>query len=427
MTGHQPNTDVSSSAPDQDITDVYGTPERSSDDLTKIAGKRHKFSAWHHPVKQVVRTYQWMALTSKLLKERPSQVLRYFSLPGDDLLDIKVLAEACTKYGTQIEYFGFNSGAPSAEENTTSETAETEHISGSAPWVAAESALRQADRITQDSIIYTDRLEDIAEDRSQAATQLSQRSAFDVINIDACDHLAYSPAGRKKTIFNALEALLKHQLMKAQNPWLLFLTTRADPSLLGDPGLIFQHAVTQNLQMPSDEFKKSLAECLGAQMSLLGTAVANAWNTHDERFLKLYSVGIGKFLLQFFCGQPNLPADVELVSAYAYRVRHDHPDMLALAFRITPKAQMIFPPSTGGSVPVPPLEPKLAAIVAQRAMKLWDLDDALNKDAGLREEAILGTVSLLKSAKYEIDEWCTWLASHGKRPLQVDFASLPVT
>lgn len=425
MTGHQPNTDASSTAPEEDVIDIYGKQERNGEDLTKLAEKRHKFSAWHHPVKQVVRTHQWVALTSKLLKERPSQVLSYFSLPGDDLLDIKVLAEACTQQGTQIEYFGFNSGASSAEESTTSGLAEVENTSGSAPWVTAESALRQADRITQDSIIYSDRLEDIAEERSQAAAQLSQRSAFDVINIDACDHLAYSPAGRKKTIFNALEVLLKHQLMKAQNPWLLFLTTRADPSLLGDPGLTFQHAITQNLQMPSDEFKKSLAECLDAQVSLLGTAVANAWNTHDERFLKLYSVGIGKFLLQFFCAQPNLPADVELASVYAYRVRNDHPDMLALAFRITPKAQKIFPPSTGGSVPIPPLEPKLAAIVAQRAMRLWDLDDALKNDAELLKEAIHGTASLLKSAKYEIDEWCTWLSNHGKRPLQVDFASLP--
>jgi len=208
--------------------------------------------------------------------------------------------------------------------------------------------------------------------------------------------------------------------MSARTPWLLFVTTRAEPGLLGQPGIVFQDAITQNLRMPQSNFGASLATCLDADEGRLATELTSVWGKHDARFLKLYSVGLGKFLLQFFHAQPNLPANVELASVYAYRVHGEQPDMLALAFRITPDVPRVFAPNVGGAAVVPPLEPARAAYVAAQAMKLQDIDHALEVDADVRAEAINGTKALLQSANYDVDEWSRWLAAHERRPMIVN-------
>lgn len=416
---HQPQAGVSDEALEEDILAIYGKQESSDSDLIQFTESKRLFAPWHHPVKQVVRDRQWAALTTKHLQGRPPgspQVLRYFTLPGQDLLDIKVLTEACSPFGVRIEYFGFNSTVSAEEGDEDTEPAV--HTADKTPWVMAESALRQSGRITPEAIIHPDRLEDIALDNSHAAMQLRLRPPFDIINIDACDHLAYAPKGRERSTFDALQSLLRHQL-SARAPWLLFLTTRVDPDLLGQPGIDFQNAIFQNLGVPQSTFGAALAECLGAQEARLGTELNTAWNTHDTRFLKLYSVGLGKFLLQFFCGQPNLPANVELASAYAYRVYKDEPDMLALAFRIIPDPQRVYPPSTGGAAVIPALEPARAIRVAQRAMRLWDIDNAIENEANIRMGAIVGTQKLLRDSNYDIDEWQNWLAKHEKRPMTI--------
>jgi hypothetical protein len=242
-----------------------------------------------------------------------------------------------------------------------------------------------------------------------------------VINIDACDHLAYKPRGRSNNTFDALHALLRHQ-MNSRTPWLLFVTTRVEPSLLGAPQIVFQQAISQNLAIPGD-FGEKLAQTLEAEQAKLGSAIAAAWNTHGLNFLKLYSVGLAKFLLQFFHGQPNLPANVELASCYAYRVHNAEPDMLALAFRITPDPPRVYGPTVGGAAIVPNLEPARASRVAVRAAKLQDLDEALENEEDVRTEAVTGTEALLSSANYDVSVWRHWLAHHERRPMAVSLST----
>lgn len=399
-------TEVDDSEND-DIESIYGDQSHAVDGVAESTSHRRRdFEPWHHPVKQVVRSRQWASLTSRLLKERPAgspAVLRYFTLPGRDLLDVHVLSNVCQPHGVKIQYFGFNSNASSSLEPD-------------AAWVSTESALRQAGRITDDAIVLSDRLEDIALEKSQAAEALKSRLPFDVINIDACDHLAYSPPGREHSIFDALNALLRHQ-MRAHTPWLLFITTRVSPGLIAQPGLHFQDAISKNLLVRESGFGAALADCLGADPHRLAAEMPAIWSTHDVRFLKLYSVGLGKFLLQFFNGQPNLPANVELASLYTYRVHGQEPDMLALAFRVTPEDIRVYAPNIGGAAVVPDLEPARAVKVATQAVRLQDLDFALEQEADLLREAVEGTTSLLDGANYDLGEWRKWLATHTQRPL----------
>lgn len=409
MTESIENTNEINDAQNDDIDAIFGDQPHALDTKAEeLNDQRIDFEPWHHPVKQVVRERQWASLTRRLLQGRPAgslPVLRYFTLPGRDLLDVHVLSEACEPYGVKIQYFGFNSNLGSAREPD-------------ATWVTTEAALRQSGRITDDAIVLSDRLEDIALESSQAAEALKGRPPFDVINIDACDHLAYSPPGRERSIFDALNALLRHQ-MRASAPWLLFITTRVSPDLIALPGLLFQDAISKNLMVQGSGFGAALAACLDADAHRLAAEMPSIWRCNDHRFLKLYSVGLGKFLLQFFNGQPNLPANVELASLYTYRVYGEEPDMLALAFRITPDTVRVYAPNIGGAAVVPDLEPDRAIKVANQAVKLQDLDSALAAEKDVLGAAVDGTRKLLQQANYDLAAWQHWLANLPQRPLSV--------
>jgi hypothetical protein len=412
MTAEQENEPPGDELSDEDLELVYGSQPGTEDEIDAATNRRKAFKPWHHPVKQIVRRRQWVEQTLRLIRNRgdESQTLRYFTLPGVDLLDVRVLAEFCNPLGVKIDYFGFNNGQDAAVGGDGTQRAGESFN--------AESTLRQAGRISETALILPDRLEDLAIDSSQAAAQLRQRSTFDVINIDACAHLAFQPAGRTHTTFDALRALLRHQ-MTSRTQWLLFITTRARPDLLGTPGDQFRSAITANLEMHSD-FAEALATSLNADPANLATSLASAWGNHDTNFLKLYCIGLGKFLLQFFHMQPNLPANVELASCYSYRVYNGEPDMLAVAFRITPDPPRVFDPGTGGTAFVEDLEPARAIRVATRAQNLWDLDAALSDEDDVRVEAVNGTVALLSAANYNLEAWRDWLESHPQRPMSVE-------
>lgn len=399
--------------PDQgenDLVKIYGEDFAEVDQPALISARRQNFAPWHHPVKQLVRKSQWQYLVARLIGDHPpdGNVLRYFTLPGADLLDVRVLAEGCAPLGVQIEYFGFDAGLQTVELNSSR--------------IELESSLRQSGRITANAVILPDRLEDIAVDQSQAARQLESRRTFHVVNIDACDHLAYQPEGRQRSIFDAVQALLRHQMIATQ-PWLLFVTTRVEPSLLAGPGTAMQQAVNDNLANINGGFGQALAAAIESDVAVIEEALATAWTNHDRKFLKLYAIGLGKFLLQFFCAQPNHPANVELASACSYRVYGDEPDMIALAFRITPEGPVVFQP---GQVQVidPAIEVARAIYVAQRAHALRDLDTELDASTEKRDEMARGSASLLRASNYDIDAYRSWLANHIRRPMQLTEAVL---
>lgn len=388
-----------------DLAEIYGEDFGQPEQPELFPDKRLNFAPWHHPVKQLVRKTQWEALVRRLVQDNPpdGNVLRYFTLPGADLLDVRVIADGCAPLGVQIEYFGFDAGMQQAVEVNT-------------PRIELESALRQAGRITANAIILPDRLEDIAVDESQAARQLETRQPFHVVNVDACDHLAYQPEGRQRTTFDAVQALLRHQMV-ATRPWLLFVTTRVEPGLLAGPGDLMQQAVNDNLTRGAG-FGEALAAAIDADAAMVEDALGAVWANHDGRFAKLYAIGLGKFLLQFFHAQPNHPANVELASACSYRVYGDEPDMIALAFRIIPDGPIVFQP---GQAPQPnaAVEVARAVRVAERAQRMRDLDGELEASAEVRDEMARSAASLLRESNYDMDAYCNWLANLARRPLQI--------
>ncbi|MBU1538263.1 MAG: hypothetical protein KKC29_07790 [Alphaproteobacteria bacterium] len=374
--------------------------------------KKSAFAPWHHPIKQIVRDYQWGDAAVRLLSgfraaERRG-VLRYFTLPGADLLDVRQLATAIQGMGSQVEYFGFNTGwKPDGSDR----------VDGSGAYLSAESALRQAGRVTDSSVVWPDSLEDIAQPKSTAADRLAQQSVFDIVNIDACDHLGYASPGRKQTLFDAMESLLAHQL-RATEPWLLFLTTRADPKLLGGPSVKLMAAIQKNLDAHPDGFGDALADCLGVDKAVLISDLNAVWGSTDERFLKLFVLALGKHLLHFYFGQVNFKVTVELVSAFAYRVHGAEPDMVSVAFRMTPGGLRIHPAAAKPVVVLEQIELADANAIAAKTKAMWNLENGI-QDSKVATDAVNGTLRLLEQANYDLEAWKLWLQNHPIRPMTV--------
>jgi hypothetical protein len=96
--------------PEEDFIATYGEAVTAVEQVISSIERKTAYKPWHHPVKQIVRARQWAALTKKLIESRteaPTK-LHYFTLPGPDLLDVRVLAEVCHPLDVQIEYFGFD-------------------------------------------------------------------------------------------------------------------------------------------------------------------------------------------------------------------------------------------------------------------------------------------------------------------------------
>ncbi|MNS36128.1 hypothetical protein D3C72_683140 [compost metagenome] len=387
-----------------DLTDVFGD-NLAEEAVGPVATVDREFAPWHHPVKQIVRQEQWMAQMAAFLKdERAPRTIRYFTLPGPDLLDVRSLTEVAAPAGHKIEYFGFDSSGtgPDAPENLQR--------------FKMEASLRQAGLITDNIIVHPDRLEDIALPTSLAATELGSQAAFDIINIDGCDHLAYKAPGRVKTTFDALKVLIHHQAVR-DRPWLLWITTRVSPEQMSDPMLQFQQAIQSNCN-ESEDFTAALCEALGIERANYAREATRLWaNGGEEAYLKLYTVGLSKYLLRLFHGQPNHPGNVELACSYAYRVRDDAPDMIAVAYRITPKGRKLIEPGSPQQGHAPEVQHALKVVA--RAARLWNIDEAIQTDTGLRDDAATGMAKLLDGAGYNLDDWRDWVRSHPIRPLAI--------
>jgi hypothetical protein len=411
------NVHLPPDAEEADYVDAVFSSDGENQTVVSAPANRITFAPWHHPVKQIVRDYQWAELVKRLLTDdRPENrraCLRYFTLPGADLLDVRVLAESLATLGTRIEYFGFDSGYEDDSD---------EGVDLTGAYLLAESALRQAGSISDRAEILRDKLEDIALAGSHAAERLRQRGVFDAVNIDACNHLGYKPTGRNASIFEALEKLLAHQLM-ADEPWLLFVTTRASVAQLGGPAAKLQSAIMKNLETHQDGFAESLADCIGGKVATITADMNGCWSAQSIEFLKLFCIGLSKYLLQWYHAQPNLPAKVELASVFAYKVSGEEPDMLSMAYRISPKGLAIQAPSAGGATPLPVLELAHAVGMVSKTKRIWDLDEAIANDQEVRSDAVAGTERLLASANYDIPKWREWLRNLPVRPMELDDAA----
>jgi hypothetical protein len=389
------------------MSDISEEEEEADDSLDELnlleavhaVAPTKAFAAWHHPRKQFVRVQQWCAEVRKLIPQLglgSGEPFRYLTLPGNELLDVRALHGVCEALNVKLRYLGFNSVGPNTPDQME--------------LALSQSEVRGLSAIDEFSGVIEDRLETVSNDRSPGSLRARQAGPFHAINLDLCDSIAFREIGHSKgSPLEASGKLLQLQL-QGSTPWLLFITTKAQPSLVGDFARDgFMRALHSNVEA-SDEFRARLAELISADFDQLDTELGAAWGSQDTRFLRLFCAGLGKWLLGILAHAAP-PRDLTLLSSCYYQSGPDGPDMLSLAFLCGAAVQVVNDPAAilpAAASPSAPSEIECALQLTDGVRMMFDLDARLSSDETLREKLITQAGRLMATARYSETEYEAW-------------------
>lgn len=359
-----------------------------------------EFERWHHPRKQWVRVQQWCAASRQLIKELrlpEGELFRYLTLPGNELLDIRALSDVCAKQKVKLRFLGFNSVGPGTPDQDELNISQNE--------VRGHAAVDNLSRVLER------RLESISNDNSQELRAARDLGPFHAINIDLCDSIAFRDIGDNKGSGLGVLAKLLEMQIATHKPWLLFITTQAQPDLLSPRNKGgFMEAIKANTAA-SDDFKAGLAELISTSADGLDGALSEAWGRQDPDFLRLFCTGLGKWLLRILCEtQPS--RSLTLLDSCYYRVGSHGPNMLSLVFRCDTQVQQLV--DRDGILPHGNRsgndfsEVQLAISLARKLRDTSDLDALIAADSELPSKLIRQASKLMKAARFDEAAYEAW-------------------
>lgn len=368
----------------------------------EISLVKKEFQRWHHPRKQWVRIKQWCSASQRLIRELGlpnGEPFRYLTLPGDELLDIRVLSDVCAGENVKLRFLGFNSVGPQTPAQIELNISQNE--------VRSHAAVDSLSRVLEK------RLETVTHGDGQELRAAKDLGPFHAINIDFCDSIANRDVDHKKGSGLGVLARLLDLQLATNKPWLLFITTRAEPDLLSERNQAgFMEAIRANTAV-SDEFKSGLASLISTSADELDARLADAWKSQDPDFLRLFCAGLGKWLLRLL-GTAQLSRSLKLLDCCYYRVGTIGPNMLSLVFRCDTQAQQlidrdgILPAGTVNGNPNDFSEIHLAISMAHKLSTSVDLDEQLALDEVLANKLIGQASKLMASARYDAAAYEAW-------------------
>ena len=363
-----------------------------------------QLKGWHKPRKQWVRSEQWGKLTGRLLDSLnlDGRSLRYLTLPGRYLLDVRHLHGVCEKRRVRLKFLGFDSDRKDDPEIT---------VSMDEVW--------RLPFIDKESDIKPDRFEELC-GKTMAAQSLHHFGHFDIINLDLCDSVASRDAGASGSSLDAIKSLVEWQSNHRKEPWYLFLTTRADREAV-KPSVMAKllQILHDNLQRNS-AFQQAAADAqlfdeasVAAEIKSIAADAEQTVTLLDDQFMRAFGIGFSKWLL----GLSLHAWKVKLEINACYRVGEETqtPNMISLAFRFDSIPEPIH--DATGLAPATPVtdqsqrtlnEGQLAVLFLHRITKLIDVDALLHADETLREQIVVANADLMAQARFDRQEMIAW-------------------
>jgi hypothetical protein len=360
---------------------------------------KRRFQPWHRPRKQYVRHHQWCHEVKKLVKAKaPTEgVLKYLGLPGDDLLDLRYFHSAiCEPYGVKLRFLGFNRGANPKSPRQIDLNISLDEV-------------KRLNRIDPQSEVLGDDFTRVANQKSIAFERTCAHGPYDIINLDLCDGFgAKEPGELDDSYYTAVSSLLSLQARNA-NPWLMFLTTRADKANVN--ANLLQKLIDKyccNLEQHS-AFKDASRQHFAIETS---EAVTQAIGQPDG-LLHVFLTGLCKWFVALAL-EHQPPTSVEVLSVFGYRVNKGAAceDLVSLAIKFTPTFNLVSDPVGLAAQPnTSPSEGSMATKALGRVATRIDADLKLSQDTVLFQSMTEATVCLLEPARYDVDEYRAWAAA----------------
>ena len=336
-----------------------------------------ELAPWHTPRKQFVREFQWLEYSSQLIRQLRDtgggefDEVRYLCLPGRDYLDVELLANTCRDAEVRLTHTGFLSVGERTGEKARAEF--------------RQQRLVETGLITARSQTFWRPIEEVA-NGGTIEHQVRGRGPFHIINLDACGSLR-PVKGSQPNLIGALQRLIEMQVQRMPTRWLLLLTADVRADTLHEDakqGLI--GAIMENAR-ESDDFKERITGLFPGADDL-ETAAGMSASKNGLGFVRLFSLGIGKWLLHLV---QNRGWTVKMQTAYCYTTQGDggEPTMPCLAFEFIPLPQPLedaFDLAGQPALVAPEPGEDHSIRIANKTHELVDLDARMNERPELRSE-----------------------------------------
>jgi hypothetical protein len=411
------------------MTMTFNEPDDSFDDfaLPEETGEISSpaplvFAPWHKPRKQYVRRHQWIHHANSTINRLKSMgrlnantPLRYLTLPGPDLLDVKLMADVCSQNEISLHYTGFcyvrDSDAIRLRRNTQ------------------RFEIDRGNLITPGSDVHVSKLEDITRPRSEAKTLMERGGPYNIINIDACAPIATDGNNQTGRLVDAIRTIVDFQLNMNRQPWLLYLTTPVQiDSVSQSARTALNDQVRQNV-LADNVFATELAGRYleGEEVSQY---LERAAQENGHEFVRTITLGISKWLVHL-AEQASFNV-IKLPAACYSMFRREPfvPNMISTCYLFEPQRINLldFTGLTQDTHQAPGTARTSDHIRALRqSMEIENLDETFSNDGQLRAEMIQETKELLAAVGYDVDHpvdgYDAWLA---REPLEYANQATPV-
>ena len=368
--------------------------------LEEVTSK-NVFRAWHKPRKQWVRYHQWYKGMIKLIDEiKPKNIkeFSYLGLPGDDMLDIRLLSYGCQKKGVRLKYLGFNT----VSEYKTSTTELN----------ISESELMKSGNVNEDSKVLHDPIEAISNDKSSAYREAKNLAPYHMINFDLCNSIAKKGTGSEgDTYFKSLQNIIELQLNYMKEPWLLFLTTQVcKKSVIKTAMENLLNTIIDNIK-EHKEFSSNFESLIMINPKTVDKAAKNVDELTDQEYFDCFALGFSKWLLSLSKDFQNCKIKPLVSCKYRTGDKEGEPNMLSIGF----KFEFIFNNSSDDyklghqkeSYDSEELEQALDMI--NEVENIFNLDVRINKNSKLSDDLIKSSADLLENARFDRNAYMTWI------------------
>ncbi|SFO41462.1 hypothetical protein SAMN04487859_1468 [Roseovarius lutimaris] len=380
-------------------------PEESFDDFAlpedtgEIASPEPlSFSPWHKPRKQFVRKHQWVRhakSTIGRLKDAghldANSPVRYLTLPGPDLLDVKLMADVCAEQNLSLHYTGFCYVRETEAVRLRRNTQQFE--------------LDRGTQVLPGSGVHISRLEEITRVNSQAKTLMERGGPYSIVNIDACEPIANANGNQTGRLVDAIRTIVDYQLNVNRQPWLLYLTTPVQTdSVSGEAQRALYDQVRQNVAVDvefADELAGRYSDGEDIEQYLVRVSQENG-----HEFVRSITLGVSKWLVHL-AEQANF--NVKKLPAICYSMFRREPyvpNMISTCYLFLPRQIPIL--DNTGLTPNAQSQTGQAAIsdhirALRRSIEIENIDERLADDQELRRTLVAETKALLGSVGYDVD------------------------
>lgn len=386
--------------------------ESAEDDLRALLGDgpirfpeatEREFQPWHRPRKQYVRSAQWSRELGILARDLGlDDEIRYLTLPGDDLLDIRHLAESvCTPRGLRLKYLGFNTAAfPAAE--------------GQPALNATQFSLNRLEYIDPESEVFPGDFRLVGDTRSVPWQRVRRAGPFHAINLDLCGGFAGRQSAQGiPNYFAALQALLQNQSSFDQD-FLLFMTTRMDDGSIDTQVNASLIGVAQRIHDACEAYAAEFASAWG-----LPTGGAPVRLTERLGSAEAFMLGLTQWIVSQGV-EHGLRASVRSFMTYRTGSENGDDDIVSFAIRFKPDPSIMS--DAQGLVRTARVEPSIdekvceqSANIPQRVSERVLVDVILKTQVQEFERCMNEASHLLAAAGYDARVYRDWVLQEGDR------------